>query len=105
MLAKMSKDEFIKLVIGLQQEEKKQFCVDYNEETKDGSCWYAVQKTKWLDSRILMIGGYDQHTDCLDIGSLDNNDLEEYVTEFISNYFEHEWIPEEVFVNMGEIDE
>jgi hypothetical protein len=101
MLTKMNREEFINMVIGLQQEKKVQFCT-WIDEDGEGLCWYTVQKMNWIDSEIIIIGGYGQSTECLDITKLNKRELQEYVVDFIVTYFEH---IEYLFVNMSEIEE
>lgn len=103
MLTKMTRKELIELITGLQEGEKKQFCTWLTEDG-EGSCWYAVQKTEWLDSKIVMIGGYSQYTVCLDYTTASSTDLKEYVEEFVWDYCNREGITE-AYVNMGEIEE
>lgn len=91
MLEKQNLDQFCKKIMSLYPEEQFDFCIDIdhyelNDEEKytedNGKGWYAVKRTKFLDSIILLIGGYGNKTICFDPDDTSYIELTKIVLDF-----------------------
>ena len=78
------------------------FCLYYDEYENDGVCWYAIQKMNWLDSDIMLIGGYENISKCLDLRIYEEFETENYIENFIKDYFENEIFLDSVYIKIEE---
>jgi len=103
MIKEITKEELVKLIINLPMNEVLDFAERLSFDETEGENWFAIQKINWLDCEIVLIGGYQQYTECLDITSAcyENYEINEMLVDFIDNYFEHE-ILNEVYVEFKE---
>ena len=78
------------------------FCLYYDEYENDGVGWYAIQKMNWLDSDIMLIGGYENISKCLDLRIYEEFETENYIENFIKDYFENEIFLDSVYIKIEE---
>ena len=87
-LIKATEDEFLKLVLSLEKGQAIDFCYDVEENAEeeytevDGIGWYVAEKTTFYDSDLIMIGGYGNHTVCVNDDEYGRADLPAIVKDF-----------------------
>ena len=87
-IKKASKAELVKEIINLQAGYRIDFCTDVCENLEekytesDGIGWYCAEKTTFYDSKIILIGGYGNHTVCVNDDEYGRADLPAIVKDF-----------------------
>ena len=99
-LKEINSKEFTELIIKLPVEKILDFYSFYDEIEDEGIGVYSVEKLNWLDNNIILIGGYEQPTKCLDITHQEKQELNDLVLDFIESYFDSELSRDIAFIEV-----
>jgi len=100
-LKEINSKKFTEMIIKLPAGKNLDFYSYYDEIEDEGIGVYSVEKLNWLDNNIVLIGGYEQPTKCLDITYQEEQELYNSVLDFIKSYFDSELFRETIFIEEG----
>lgn len=80
-----TKEQLIKTIVNLEEDIILNFAKYKNGD--DYEAYYATQKLRWLDSKIVLIGGYDTQTFCRDIGI--SGEEKEAIIELVNEWWNY----------------